>query len=132
MMSKICIIPARGGSKRIPRKNIKAFLGKPIIAYSIQAALKSNLFEEVMVSTDDFEIAEIAKAEPVAFFLKSVRSTDFKIRSSTVLIKVGRLATNVVSVLSAYCCIAVFNSAYVKLMLSPPLLFRQSQLRHLC
>ena len=59
-MGNICIIPARGGSKRIPRKNIKPFLGKPIISYSIEAALKSNLFDEVMVSTDDEEIAEIA------------------------------------------------------------------------
>lgn len=59
-MSNLCIIPARGGSKRIPRKNIKDFLGKPIIAYSIEVALKSGLFEEVMVSTDDEEIAEIA------------------------------------------------------------------------
>lgn len=59
-MKKICIIPARGGSKRIPRKNIKLFLGKPIIAYSITAALESNLFDEVMVSTDDKEIAKEA------------------------------------------------------------------------
>lgn len=59
-MGNLCIIPARGGSKRILRKNIRPFLGKPIIAYSIEAALKSNLFEEVMVSTDDPEIAEIA------------------------------------------------------------------------
>jgi pseudaminic acid cytidylyltransferase len=59
-MGNLCIIPARGGSKRIPRKNIKNFLGKPIIAYSIEAALDSGLFEEVMVSTDDNEIAEIA------------------------------------------------------------------------
>jgi N-acylneuraminate cytidylyltransferase len=57
----ICIIPARGGSKRIVGKNIKPFLGKPIIAYSIEAALSSGLFDEVMVSTDDIEIAEIAK-----------------------------------------------------------------------
>ena len=57
----LCIIPARGGSKRIPRKNIKDFLGKPIIAYSIEAALESGLFAEVMVSTDDDEIAEIAR-----------------------------------------------------------------------
>ena len=56
-MKNICIIPARGGSKRIPRKNIKPFMGKPIIAYSIEAALQSGLFEEVMVSTDDEEIA---------------------------------------------------------------------------
>ncbi|WP_397300236.1 pseudaminic acid cytidylyltransferase [Nonlabens ulvanivorans] len=60
-MSNICIIPARGGSKRIPRKNIKSFLGKPIIAYSIEAAIKSQLFDEIMVSTDDEEIAAIAK-----------------------------------------------------------------------
>lgn len=59
-MANLCIIPARGGSKRIPRKNIKDFLGKPIIAYSILAALKSGLFDEVMVSTDDDEIAKIA------------------------------------------------------------------------
>ena len=58
--NNLCIIPARGGSKRIPRKNIRNFLGKPIIAYSIELAIKSGLFEEVMVSTDDKEIAEIA------------------------------------------------------------------------
>ena len=58
--NNLCIIPARGGSKRIPRKNIRDFLGKPIIAYSIEVALKSGLFEEVMVSTDDTQIAEIA------------------------------------------------------------------------
>lgn len=60
-MKSIAIIPARGGSKRIPRKNIKDFLGKPIIAYSIEAAIESNIFDEVMVSTDDEEIAEIAR-----------------------------------------------------------------------
>lgn len=60
MCSSIAIITARGGSKRIPRKNIKTFCGKPIIAYSIEAALQSGLFEEVMVSTDDEEIARIA------------------------------------------------------------------------
>lgn len=57
----IAIIPARGGSKRIPRKNIKDFFGKPLIAYSIEAALSSNLFEKVIVSTDDKEIANIAE-----------------------------------------------------------------------
>ena len=57
----ICVIPARGGSKRIPKKNIKNFLGKPIIAYSIEAALKSNCFSQVIVSTDDDEISEVAK-----------------------------------------------------------------------
>ena len=57
----ICVIPARGGSKRIPRKNIKTFNGKPIIAYSIEAALASSCFEKVIVSTDDEEISEVAK-----------------------------------------------------------------------
>jgi N-acylneuraminate cytidylyltransferase len=56
----IAIIPARGGSKRIPRKNIKPFAGKPIIAYSIETALKSGLFDKVIVSTDDEEIASVA------------------------------------------------------------------------
>jgi N-acylneuraminate cytidylyltransferase len=61
-MANLCIIPARGGSRRIPRKNIKAFLGKPIIAYSIENALNLGSFDEVMVSTDDQEIADIALA----------------------------------------------------------------------
>ena len=56
----ICVIPARGGSKRIPKKNIKEFNGKPIIAYSIEAALKSNCFDKLIVSTDDDEIIEVA------------------------------------------------------------------------
>ncbi len=58
---KIAVIPARGGSKRIPRKNIRDFLGKPIIAYSIEAAQQSGLFDSIVVSTDDAEIAEVAR-----------------------------------------------------------------------
>lgn len=61
-MTAIAIIPARGGSKRIPRKNIKAFHGRPMMAYSIQAALESGLFARVVVSTDDTEIAEVARS----------------------------------------------------------------------
>ena len=60
-MSALAIITARGGSKRIPRKNIRPFLGKPILLYSIEAALQAGIFDEVMVSTDDPEIAELAK-----------------------------------------------------------------------
>ena len=60
MTKNICIIPARGGSKRIPKKNIKPFCGKPLIAYSIETALKSELFEKVIVSTDSEEIAKVA------------------------------------------------------------------------
>ena len=59
---KVAVIPARGGSKRIPRKNIKDFCAKPIIAYSIEAALNSNCFDKVIVSTDDDEIASIARS----------------------------------------------------------------------
>jgi N-acylneuraminate cytidylyltransferase len=78
MSNAIAIIPARGGSKRIPRKNIKDFLGKPIIAYSIEAALASGIFDEVMVSTDDEEIAEISKkyGASVPFFRSAEMSTD--------------------------------------------------------
>lgn len=78
-MSNICIIPARGGSKRIPRKNIKEFLGKPIIAYSIEAALESKLFDIVMVSTDDDEIANIAieYGAEVPFLRSKNTSNDF-------------------------------------------------------
>lgn len=60
-MSAVAIIPARGGSKRIPKKNIKEFFNKPLIAYSIEVALESKLFDKVIVSTDDEDIAKIAK-----------------------------------------------------------------------
>jgi len=61
MTKAIAIIPARGGSKRIPRKNIKEFHGKPLIAYSIQTAIESNLFDQIIVTTDDDEIAAVAR-----------------------------------------------------------------------
>src|SRR6185369_4336762 len=61
-MMNVAIIPARGGSKRIPRKNIRLFAGKPIIAYSIETAITSGLFDRVVVSTDDEDIADIALA----------------------------------------------------------------------
>lgn len=75
----LAIIPARGGSKRIPRKNIKPFCGKPILAYSVEAALSSNCFSEVMVSTDDKEIADIATAlgAKVPFLRSPANSNDF-------------------------------------------------------
>jgi len=79
MSKKLCIIPARGGSKRIPRKNIKDFLGKPIISYSIKSALESNLFDEIIVSTDDKEIAEISKSygANVPFLRSKKNSSDY-------------------------------------------------------
>jgi len=79
MAKCIAIIPARGGSKRIPQKNIKDFFGKPLIAYSIEVALASKLFEKVVVTTDDALIAEIAKAygAEVPFVRPSELSDDF-------------------------------------------------------
>ena len=78
-MKTIAIITARGGSKRIPGKNIKPFLGKPILAYSIEAAFQSGVFDEVMVSTDDEEIARIARqyGAKVPFLRSDATSGDF-------------------------------------------------------
>lgn len=70
-MSAIAIIPARGGSRRIPRKNIKPFHGKPIIAYSIETARRSGLFDSVVVNTDDDEIADVAQNYKADVFLRS-------------------------------------------------------------
>jgi len=76
---KLCVIPARGGSKRIPRKNIKDFNGKPMIAYSIDAALESNCFDRVIVSTDDEEIADVAKGygAEIPFMRPEVLADDY-------------------------------------------------------
>lgn len=78
-MKNLAIITARGGSKRIPRKNIKSFLGKPIIQYSIEAAINSGCFDEVMVSTDDQEIADLAiiLGAKVPFIRSEKTSNDF-------------------------------------------------------
>lgn len=76
-MRKIAIIPARGGSKRITNKNIRNFFGKPIIAYSIEAALKSKFFNEVMVSTDDQKIVSIARKYGATVpFMRSRENSD--------------------------------------------------------
>lgn len=79
MSAKIAIIPARGGSKRIPNKNIRHFLGQPIIAYSIEVALQCGLFEEVMVSTDSDEIADqaIKLGAKVPFMRSDENASDF-------------------------------------------------------
>lgn len=91
-MPKIAIIPARGGSKRIPGKNIKSFCGQPIIAYSIRAAIESEIFDEIMVSTDDDQIAEIALqfGAKVPFLRSAANADDFASTSdvlSEVIIK---------------------------------------------
>jgi N-acylneuraminate cytidylyltransferase len=86
---KIAIIPARGGSKRIPRKNIRLFHGKPIIEYSIEAALASAIFDVVMVSTDDPEIAAIAKQSGAEVpFMRSAESASDTAGTAQVLAEV--------------------------------------------
>jgi pseudaminic acid cytidylyltransferase len=86
---KLAIITARGGSKRIPRKNIRLFCGKPIIAYSIQAAINANYFDEVMVSTDDEEIADIAKAYGATIpFMRSAPTASDHATTAEVLMEV--------------------------------------------
>lgn len=89
-MEKIlAVITARGGSKRIPRKNIKEFCGKPIIEYSIEAALRSEIFTEVMVSTDDLEIAQIAqKAGAKVPFMRSEKTSNDYATTRDVLMEV--------------------------------------------
>lgn len=88
-MNAVAIITARGGSKRIPGKNIKEFLDKPIICYSIEAALASGIFEEVMVSTDDEEIAAIAKATGASVpFMRSAANADDYATTDDVLMEV--------------------------------------------
>lgn len=86
-MKKIAIITARGGSKRIPQKNIREFCGKPILAYSIEAALQSGLFEEVMISTDDEKIAEIGRnyGAKVPFYRSEKTANDYATTSEVLL-----------------------------------------------
>jgi pseudaminic acid cytidylyltransferase len=86
-MKNIAIIPARGGSKRIPKKNIRNFLGKSVIAYSIEAAINSKCFDEVMVSTDNAEIAGISKkyGAKIPFYRSEENSDDFATTSDVLL-----------------------------------------------
>jgi pseudaminic acid cytidylyltransferase len=106
MPTRIAIIPARGGSKRIPRKNIKLFLGKPIIAYSIELALQSGLFDEVMVSTDDVEIAEISKkyGASVPFMRSQENANDFA-GTEDVMVEVLKKFKNEEKKFDFACCI---------------------------
>ncbi|MBF0996368.1 MAG: pseudaminic acid cytidylyltransferase [Lachnospiraceae bacterium] len=88
-MSAIAIMTARGGSKRIPKKNMRSFCGKPILTYGITAALTSGLFDEVMVSTDSEEIAEIARQTGAKVpFMRSARTADDYATTEDVLLEV--------------------------------------------
>lgn len=105
-MSKIAIITARGGSKRIPKKNIKEFCGKPIIAYSIEAALKSGLFDEVMVSTDSEEIAVVARQYgAVVPFMRSSKNSDDYATTADVLLEVLSEYRKIGQAFDSLCCI---------------------------
>ena len=87
MMKMLAVITARGGSKRIPRKNVKEFCGKPILAYSIEAAIGAGIFDTVMVSTEDEEIAEIAKqyGAEVPFYRSEQTAGDYATTNDVLL-----------------------------------------------
>jgi pseudaminic acid cytidylyltransferase len=102
----VAIITARGGSKRIPRKNIKSFLGKPIIQYSIEAAINSGSFSEVMVSTDDREIAEFAiKCGAKVPFMRSENTSDDFATTVDVIKEVLITYENINKTFDSFCCI---------------------------
>ena len=105
-MSKIAIITARGGSKRIPKKNIKEFNGKPIIAYSIEAALQSGIFDDVMVSTDSEEIADIARKYGASIpFMRSEKTSNDFATTSDVLMEVFDEYEKLGTTITHACCI---------------------------
>ncbi|MES2556008.1 MAG: pseudaminic acid cytidylyltransferase [Bacteroidota bacterium] len=105
-MRKLAIIPARGGSKRIPHKNIQPFLGKPMIMYVIQTAIDSGLFDEVMVSTDDEKIAEIAtQAGAVVPFFRSASNSDDHATTLHVIEEVLERYSQNDRVFDVVCCI---------------------------
>ncbi len=105
-MSAVCVIPARGGSKRIPRKNVKLFAGQPMIAHSIRAAREAEVFRRIIVSTDDDEIADVARQHgaEVPFMRPLAIATDFagtdavNVHAMTWLAEQGEAA-------SEFCCI---------------------------
>jgi pseudaminic acid cytidylyltransferase len=102
----LAIIPARGGSKRIPRKNIRPFLGKPIIGYVIETALQSGLFDEVMVSTDDDEIAAIAEEFGASVpFWRSAETANDTATTTDVIIEVLDQYGQTGKTFDAVCCL---------------------------
>lgn len=106
MSRQLAIITARGGSKRIPRKNIKEFCGKPILCYSIEAAKAAGVFDEIMVSTDDEEIAAIAKkyGAKVPFFRSAETANDFA-STDDVILEVIKEYEKRGETFDAFCCI---------------------------
>ncbi|MDP2685128.1 MAG: pseudaminic acid cytidylyltransferase [bacterium] len=105
-MKRLAIIPARGGSKRIPHKNIRHFNGKPIIQYSIEVAIQSGLFDEVIVSTDDPEIASLAKklGAEVPFY-RSAKASGDNATLAEVMIDVMDSYERIGKKFDYFCCI---------------------------
>ena len=102
----ICVIPARGGSKRIPRKNIREFCGKPMIGYPIEAAVASKLFAHVIVSTDDSEVAEIAKAYGATVpFQRPLSLANDHIGTTPVIEHATRWVVDNIGSPSSVCCV---------------------------
>lgn len=118
-MKNIAIITARGGSKRIPRKNIKEFMGKPMIAYAIEAALESKIFDEVMVSTDDLEIASIARhyGAKIPFMRSEATANDFSTTHDVlkeVISEYKKQGNEFDNICCIYPCVPFLNSNILK------------------
>ena len=122
MINNLAIITARGGSKRIPRKNIKEFMGKPMIAYAIQACQNSNIFDEIMVSTDDDEIANIARNLGAKVpFMRSSKNSDDYATTNDVLVEViseyKNLGKNPKLICCVYPCVPFLDGGMISLSL---------------
>ena len=113
---RLCVIPARGGSKRIPHKNIKDFCGKPLIAYSIEAAVNSGVFDEVIVSTDDENIAKIAREFGVKtpFMREANLSDDFATTSDVMKDAVLKMSENFQTICCLYATAQILTSVILR------------------
>lgn len=110
----IAIIPARGGSKRIPRKNIKEFCGKPMIAWSIEAAKASGLFDYIIVSTDDIEIAEVARSYGAEVpFMRPVELSDDYVGTASVVKHAVEWAISNLGIVN-YVCTIYATAPFIK------------------
>lgn len=127
-MKNLAVIPARGGSKRIPRKNIKLFKNKPMIAWSIEAAFNSNCFDEVLVSTDDQEIAKIAKdyGANVPFIRPKELADDFATTQQVIEHSIKWLSTKNISYDNVCCIYATAPLIQIKDLKDSLLLLEQS------
>lgn len=105
-MNNLAIIPARGGSQRIPKKNIKNFFGKPIIAYAIETAIKSGLFDEVIVSTDSQEIADVSKVygATVPFLRSDINSNSYATLTDVLIEVIHKYSEKGIEI-DSICCI---------------------------